>query len=144
MPTAKSSQELLKIINGVQVFDIKFGVRASDGEGVPAAPQGGEVYVLPRGTDECEIDITLRRVRGSSDSLYAPRIRRQKQPSFWLALASSDELLAIKRIGILRESTTTTLAFAFPQNSDSGDMAIYVICDSLLGVQQEKRFRLLM
>ena len=98
---------------------------------------------------DCVLEIKLKCTRGSraSDpplSLFtAPNTyQKAKSPSFWAVLGSvsSGELLAVRRLGSIGPELTTTLEFITPHEACTDDMCLYVVCDSLVGIDLETPF----
>ena len=121
---------------------------------VPKEPEWIDIKAITTPTPlpidcDCILEIKLKCTRGSraSDpplSLFtAPNTyQKAKSPSFWAVLGSvsSGELLAVRRLGSIGAELTTTLEFITPHEACTDDMCLYVVCDSLMGIDLETLF----
>lgn len=71
--------------------------------------------------------------------VYAPRFPKAKDEGWWLVLGEVDsgELLALKRLGLVRGRTRTSLSFSSPEEACRQIYSIYLISDSYLGLDQQ-------
>lgn len=91
------------------------------------------------------LQVTLERDlegRAEVGPVYAPRFPKAKEEGWWLVVgdASSNQLLAIKRLALQRRSKVE-LNFDAPSEPGKKSYMIYFMCDSYLGCDQEYEFQ---
>ena len=70
---------------------------------------------------------------------YAPKFSKAKDEGWWvlIGVVDSGELLALKRIGYVRNKTVTTLALSTPEEPARKIYNLYLISDCYLGLDQQ-------
>ncbi|KAG5271489.1 hypothetical protein AALO_G00180410 [Alosa alosa] len=101
---------------------------------------------LPLHADqEYVLQVTLRRVnaghqrRKQDSKAQAPRFPKPKDEGWFLVLGEVDrrELLAVKRVGYVRNNTSVSLAFYTPEKPGKCVYTVYLMSDSYLGLDQQ-------
>ncbi|XP_031431613.1 activating signal cointegrator 1 complex subunit 3 isoform X2 [Clupea harengus] len=101
---------------------------------------------LPLHADqEYVLQVTLRRVnagqqrRKQDSKAQAPRFPKPKDEGWFLVLGEVDkkELLAVKRVGYIRNHTTVSIAFYTPERPSKCIYTLYLMSDSYLGLDQQ-------
>lgn len=98
-------------------------------------------------SEEYELKIYTELLRGNTQlSLYTPRYHKPRKLNWWIILgdATSDDLIAMKRVGSLGSSgVTTSLRFtALPQEDATRpiELQVLLISDSIHGLDVFKKF----
>ncbi|MEE6475928.1 hypothetical protein FKM82_010900 [Ascaphus truei] len=94
---------------------------------------------------EYVLQVNLRRIRmgykkGKQDSkAVAPMFPKAKDEGWFLVLGEVDkkELVALKRIGYVRNRNTVSMAFYTPENTGRYIYTLYLMSDSYLGMDQQ-------
>ena len=70
---------------------------------------------------------------------HCPHFPKSKDEGWWLVLGEVDsaELLALKRIGFIREKTRASLAFVVPDQSCRKIYSLYIMSDCYIGLDQQ-------
>ena len=70
---------------------------------------------------------------------YAPHFPKTKDEGWWIIIGEVDtgELLALKRVGIIRNKTTVSLAISPPESPVRKIYTVYLISDAYLGLDQQ-------
>ena len=78
-----------------------------------------------------------------SPASSAPRYPKPKEEAWWLVVGSPKKgtLSAIKRVTLVRKAKVK-LEFNAPAEEGAHDLALYFMCDSYLGADQEHAFTL--
>lgn len=97
-----------------------------------------------RAGDDITLQVILERdLEGRSEvgPVEAPRYPKAKEEGWWLVVGDtkSNQLLAIKRVALQRKSKVK-LEFAAPAEPGKKSYALYFMCDSYLGCDQEYSF----
>jgi hypothetical protein len=74
--------------------------------------------------------------------IYAPRFPKAKGEGWWLVLAEADELLALKRVSIGRE-TRVELQLVAPAEPGEYAYTLYLVSDCYVGFDQQLDVRVL-
>lgn len=126
----KHGQELLQQLNKYPSVDVKVHYDKS------------KIYYAG---EECQCDVTLKRIGKFVPHVYAPGFPKPKQEGWWLVLGrkdpSSDELVALKRV-FVKGSNTHDLAFDLPENPGEHSFVVYLISDSYIGLDQQYEFNI--
>ncbi|CAL8248146.1 unnamed protein product [Lota lota] len=116
---------------------------------VPAAGGGGfrekQAWLDVHADQEYVLQINLRRVntgqqrRKQDSKAQAPRFPKNKDEGWFLVLGEVErkELLAIKRVGFLRNHNTVSVAFYTPETTGKCIYTLYLMSDSYLGLDQQ-------
>ncbi|CAH2252491.1 activating signal cointegrator 1 complex subunit 3 isoform X1 [Pelobates cultripes] len=99
---------------------------------------------------EYVLQISLQRIRagsrkGRQDSkAIAPMFPKAKDEGWFLILGEADkkELLALKRVGYVRNRNMVSLAFYTPENTGRYIYTLYLMSDSYLGMDQQYNINL--
>uniref|UniRef100_A0A665WR59 Activating signal cointegrator 1 complex subunit 3 n=1 Tax=Echeneis naucrates TaxID=173247 RepID=A0A665WR59_ECHNA len=91
------------------------------------------------------LQVSLRRInqgqqkRKQDSKAQAPRFPKVKDEGWFVILGEVDhrELLAVKRVGFVRNHTTVSLAFYTPEKSGKFIYTLYLMSDSYLGLDQQ-------
>ncbi|KAJ0066258.1 hypothetical protein NL108_004118 [Boleophthalmus pectinirostris] len=94
---------------------------------------------------EYVLQVSLRRVnagqqrRKQDSKAQAPRFPKVKDEGWFLVLGEVDrrELLAVKRVGYVRNHTVASVAFYTPETTGKYIYTVYVMSDSYLGLDQQ-------
>uniref|UniRef100_A0A8C6SMC7 Activating signal cointegrator 1 complex subunit 3 n=1 Tax=Neogobius melanostomus TaxID=47308 RepID=A0A8C6SMC7_9GOBI len=94
---------------------------------------------------EYVLQVSLRRSnmgqqrRKQDSKAQAPRFPKAKDEGWFLVLGEVDrrELLAVKRVGYVRNHTVASVAFFTPQTTGKYIYTLYVLSDSYLGLDQQ-------
>ena len=80
---------------------------------------------------------------GELGPAVAPRYPKSKEEAWWLVVGSPKKgtLSAIKRVTLVRKAKVK-LEFNAPAEEGAHDLALYFMCDSYLGADQEHAFTL--
>ena len=75
----------------------------------------------------------------SDSKVHAPRFPKAKDEGWWLVLGEVDsgELVALKRLGFVRGSTRSSLAFCSPEEPCQQIYSLYLVSDCYLGLDQQ-------
>ena len=70
---------------------------------------------------------------------YCPHFPKVKDEGWWVVLGEVDaaELLALKRLGFIRNRTRVSLAFSAPYQSCRKIYSLYLMSDCYLGLDQQ-------
>ena len=70
---------------------------------------------------------------------YTPRFPKAKDEGWWIILGEVDtgELLALKRVGFIKNKTTVSLAISPPESLARKIYTLYLISDAYLGLDQQ-------
>ena len=70
---------------------------------------------------------------------YTPKFPKAKDEGWWALIGEVDsgELVALKRLGFVRGTTRTTLAFTAPEEPCRKIYSLYLISDCYLGLDQQ-------
>jgi hypothetical protein len=84
------------------------------------------------------VTVFLERMTLAPKGAYLPRFPKPKDEQWWLILGDEEtgELLALKRISF-RRRMSTKLAFGTPEDAGRQKMALYLMSDSYIGVDQQ-------
>jgi pre-mRNA-splicing helicase BRR2 len=84
-----------------------------------------------------------RELEGELGPAVAPRYPKPKEEAWWLVVGSPKKgtLSAIKRVTLVRKAKVK-LEFNAPAEEGAHDLALYFMCDSYLGADQEHAFTL--
>ncbi|XP_022606538.1 activating signal cointegrator 1 complex subunit 3 isoform X1 [Seriola dumerili] len=94
---------------------------------------------------EYVLQVSLRRInlgqqrRKQDSKAQAPRFPKMKDEGWFLVLGEVDrrELLAVKRVGYIRNHTTVSVAFYTPEKTGKCIYTLYLMSDSYLGLDQQ-------
>ncbi|KAM6995450.1 activating signal cointegrator 1 complex subunit 3 isoform 1-T2 [Tautogolabrus adspersus] len=94
---------------------------------------------------EYVLQVSLRRInlgqqrRKQDSKAQAPRFPKNKDEGWFLVVGEVDrrELLAVKRIGYVRNRTTVSVAFYTPEKTGRCIYTLYLMSDSYLGLDQQ-------
>ncbi|XP_060905517.1 activating signal cointegrator 1 complex subunit 3 [Labrus mixtus] len=94
---------------------------------------------------EYVLQVSLRRInqgqqrRKQDSKAQAPRFPKSKDEGWFLVVGEVDrrELLAVKRIGYVRNRTTASVAFYTPEKTGRCIYTLYLMSDSYLGLDQQ-------
>ncbi|TMS11145.1 Activating signal cointegrator 1 complex subunit 3, partial [Larimichthys crocea] len=94
---------------------------------------------------EYVLQVSLRRIntgqqrRKQDSKAQAPRFPKAKDEGWFLVMGEVDrrELLAVKRIGYVRNYTTVSVAFYTPEKTGKCIYTLYLMSDSYLGLDQQ-------
>ncbi|KAF3691498.1 Activating signal cointegrator 1 complex subunit 3 [Channa argus] len=94
---------------------------------------------------EYVLQVSLRRInmgqqrRKQDSKAQAPRFPKVKDEGWFLIMGEVDqrELLAVKRVGYVRNSTTVSVAFYTPERTGKCIYTLYLMSDSYLGLDQQ-------
>lgn len=94
---------------------------------------------------EYVLQVSLRRSnagqqrRKQDSKAQAPRFPKVKDEGWFLVLGEVDrrELLAVKRVGYVRNHTVASVAFYTPETTGKYIYTLYVLSDSYLGLDQQ-------
>ncbi|KAG8582318.1 hypothetical protein GDO81_008009 [Engystomops pustulosus] len=94
---------------------------------------------------EYVLQVNLHRIRsgykkGKQDSkAIAPKFPKAKDEGWFLVLGEVDkkELVALKRVGYVRNKNTVSIAFYTPENTGRCIYTLYLMSDSYLGMDQQ-------
>ncbi|KAL9968716.1 hypothetical protein ACROYT_G020835 [Oculina patagonica] len=86
-----------------------------------------------------EIAKELFGFKRSSTKAHAPHFPKAKDVGWWVILGEMDsgELLAVKRVGQVRSSSTVPLSFYTPEDLGRRIYTVYLINDAYLGMDQQ-------
>lgn len=86
----------------------------------------------------CQTLLQQRR-QGSSSKAYTPKFPKAKDEGWWALIGEVDrgELVALKRLGPIRGTTRTNLAFSAPELPCRKIFSLYLISDCYLGLDQQ-------
>lgn len=78
-------------------------------------------------------------VQRSNTKAHAPHFPKAKDVGWWVILGEMDsgELLAVKRVGQVRASSTVSLSFYTPEDLGRRIYTVYLINDAYLGMDQQ-------
>ncbi|KAK5922855.1 hypothetical protein CgunFtcFv8_020084 [Champsocephalus gunnari] len=111
-----------------------------------AAQRGGEGGWLQVHADqEYVLQVALRRInagqqrRKQDSKAQAPRFPKLKDEGWFLVVGEVDrrELLAVKRIGYVRQRTAVSVAFYTPEKTGKCIYTLYLMSDCYLGLDQQ-------
>ncbi|XP_076593233.1 activating signal cointegrator 1 complex subunit 3 isoform X1 [Chaetodon auriga] len=99
---------------------------------------------------EYVLQVSLRRInqgqqrRKQDSKAQAPRFPKVKDEGWFLVLGEVDrrELLAVKRVGYVRNYTAVSVAFYTPENTGKCIYTLYLMSDSYLGLDQQYEIHL--
>jgi activating signal cointegrator complex subunit 3 len=145
---AAGAQQLLQ-----QLPSIRFSaVIAGDGGKVKGGAGGkGSVFEMEAGGEGemvMRIEQTNRAKRGSA--AYVPKSNnlpsKARSEGWWAVVGckETDELLALKRLSIRRDSTSTVLSFLAPEDPGHATLTAYIISDCYVGLDVEHDVPLLL
>lgn len=94
---------------------------------------------------EYVLQVSLRRInlgqqrRKQDSKAQAPRFPKAKDEGWFLVMGEVDrrELLAVKRVGYVRNNTAVSLAFYTPEKTGKCIYTLYLMSDSYLGLDQQ-------
>ncbi|KAM3614996.1 uncharacterized protein V6R79_021978 [Siganus canaliculatus] len=94
---------------------------------------------------EYVLQVSLRRInqgqqrRKQDSKAQAPRFPKAKDEGWFLVVGEVDrrELLAVKRVGYVRNSTAVSVAFYTPEKTGKCIYTLYLMSDSYLGLDQQ-------
>ncbi|XP_061770948.1 activating signal cointegrator 1 complex subunit 3 [Nerophis ophidion] len=94
---------------------------------------------------EYVLQVTLRRInmgqqrRKQDNKAQAPRFPKVKDEGWFLVIGEVDHktLLAVKRVGYVRNHTNVSIAFYTPENVGKCIYTLYLMSDSYLGLDQQ-------
>ncbi|XP_049587818.1 activating signal cointegrator 1 complex subunit 3 [Syngnathus scovelli] len=94
---------------------------------------------------EYVLQVSLRRInqgqqrRKQDNKAQAPRFPKVKDEGWFLVIGEVDQkaLLAVKRIGYVRNHTTVSMAFYTPEKTGRCIYTVYLMSDSYLGLDQQ-------
>jgi len=134
MPPAKMAQ-VANFCNTYPNIDVNFEVQ--DPDDVKAGEAVTVVVQLEREDDEDE-DMS-----GQEFIAHTPRYPKKKAEGWWLVVGdtSNNTLLSIKRVSV-KQKQTAKLEFAAPAEVGECKYALYLMCDSYLGCDQEYEIEL--
>ncbi|KAG5505245.1 hypothetical protein JIQ42_07452 [Leishmania sp. Namibia] len=95
-----------------------------------------------------ELAVHLQRLSFGQRSVIAPYFSKAKDEQYWVVVGHepTGELVALKRVNRLRQSSTTTLRIEWDeewaQYSPDGavELNVYLVCDSYIGMDQQYSF----
>ena len=95
-------------------------------------------------SEECVVQVELNRTSMKQGKYldghaYAPHFPKTKDEGWWIIIGEVDtgELLALKRVGIIRNKTTVSLAISPPESPVRKIYTVYLISDAYLGLDQQ-------
>lgn len=99
---------------------------------------------------EYVLQVSLRRInvgqqrRKQDSKAQAPRFPKVKDEGWFLVVGEVDrrELLAVKRVGYVRNCTSVSVAFYTPEKTGRCIYTLYLLSDSYLGLDQQYDFHL--
>ena len=79
------------------------------------------------------------RVQRADSKAHAPLFPKAKDEGWWLVLGDMDsgELLALKRVGLVRSTSTVALSFYAPETLGRRIYTVYLMSDAYLGMDQQ-------
>ncbi|KAM4772205.1 activating signal cointegrator 1 complex subunit 3 [Rhinophrynus dorsalis] len=139
-------------VSNLPVIDISLSIKglledSNQTIPIPTVPQGTheKKWVMLHADQEYVLQINLQRIRagyrkGKQDSkAIAPKFPKAKDEGWFLILGEVDkrELIAIKRIGYVRNKSTVSVAFFTPENTGRYIYTLYLMSDSYIGMDQQ-------
>ncbi|XP_053317304.1 activating signal cointegrator 1 complex subunit 3 [Spea bombifrons] len=102
-------------------------------------------WIMLHADQEYVLQVSLQRIRagyrkGKQDSkAIAPKFPKAKDEGWFLILGEVDkkELVALKRVGYVRNRNVASVAFYTPENTGRYIYTLYVMSDSYLGMDQQ-------
>ena len=131
--TESQMQDIAKAANRYPAVQLSYTVK-----------NGGELET----GGECKLGITLERDMDEdemvSDPVYAPFFPKEKEESWWVLVGEvgSNQVLGIKRISFTKRVMNVNLSFAVGEVSGLRKFALYLMCDSYQGLDQEQAIKL--
>jgi len=92
--------------------------------------------VLARDSEGTLPVVLGRTNRPPARKIYAPYFPKPKTEGWWLVLADGDELLALKRMSVGRD-TKAELQVLAPEEPGSYEFTLYLVSDSYIGFDQQ-------
>ncbi|GET86899.1 ATP-dependent RNA helicase, putative [Leishmania tarentolae] len=95
-----------------------------------------------------ELSVHLQRLSFRQKSVIAPRFSKAKDEQYWVVVGHepTGELVALKRVNRLQQSSTATLRIEWDEDwvqySPDGnvELNVYLVCDSYIGMDQQYSF----
>ena len=132
------ARECLDIAKRLPMIEMSFSLTAGDGNVTEIGSDSGVIEADFE--QEYTLNVTLKRMtKTASSRAYAPKFSKPKEESWFLVLGmiSSGELVTMKRIPPVKQTTNHALALKFPVLEGGCCITVYLMSDSYLGLDQQ-------
>ena len=128
----RSRSDFVRVLSEVSIFDLSMNIRGANGE---PSSESADKSARVLASSSCVMDVIIRRLRGNAKArVYAPKYHRSKSHSYWLMVASSTAVYALKRVESIHSNMTLTFSFQLPEGLSQ---IIVKLCpDSVMGLDE--------
>ncbi|XP_038129491.1 activating signal cointegrator 1 complex subunit 3 [Cyprinodon tularosa] len=153
--TPSQTQQAWSFLSHLPVLEVQMSVKGwweqSQEQTERPLPAGGanlreeSSWLDVHADQEYVLQVALRRInlgqqrRKQDSKAQAPRFPKAKDEGWFLIMGEVDrkELLAVKRVGYVRNHTAVSVAFYTPEKTGKCIYTLYVMSDSYLGLDQQ-------